>query len=365
MKHRPISLCLTSILASALLAGALMVTPTAPAGASPFAYVINSDVGGASVIDVATNTVVATLPSLGTNAYAPFEVAITPDGKHAYVSCQCTSIPPNAAPPSGFNSPLLSVIDTTTNTLATTVSEPDSSGSFTDQGTFGLAVTPDGSRVYAGGNSGFWLSPTPTIFVIDTATNTVVANITDSRLNNPREVAITPDGTRAYVTDNTTAIHVVDTNPNSLTYNTIVPEVGTSSYNAFGVAITPDGGRAYVPGYNGVSPGAVLVIDTNPASPTYNTTIAIRAVSGAGLSSSDVVENVAITPDGGRAYVTVFNNLSGGVGPVQVIDTRPGSPTYNTVITTISIPNGELSWGIAITSDGTRAYVTSCSQRHL
>src|SRR5215469_11089776 len=113
MKHRPISLCLTSILASALLAGTLMVTPTAPAGASPFAYVINFDVGGASVIDVATNSVVATLPSLGTNAYAPFEVAVTPDGKHAYVSCQCTSIPPNAAPPSGFNSPRLSVIDTT------------------------------------------------------------------------------------------------------------------------------------------------------------------------------------------------------------------------------------------------------------
>jgi DNA-binding beta-propeller fold protein YncE len=358
MKPRQIQFGFTSMLASALLALSLVMTPAAPAMAAPFAYVTNFDVGGASVIDVATNTVVATLPSLGTNAYAPFEVAVTPDGKHAYVSCQCTSLPPNVVPPSGFDAPLLSVIDTTTNTLATQVFGP----TFTDQGTFGLAVTPDGSRVYVAGNAGIFPSSSPTIFVIDTATNTLVANITDSRLNNPKEVTITPDGSRAYVTDNTTSVHVVDTNPTSPTYNTIVAEVGTTSYIPIGVAITPDGSRAYVPAFNGFSPGAVLVIDTNPASPTYNTTIAVIGISGAGLSSNDVVENVAITPDGGRAYVTVFNVLSGvGGGPVQVIDTRPGSPTYNTVVTTISIPTNQLSWGIAITADGTRAYVTDCS----
>jgi len=36
-----------------------------------------------------------------------------------------------------------------------------------------------------------------TVLVIDTATNTVVASIPAA---NPQEVAITPDGTRAYVT---------------------------------------------------------------------------------------------------------------------------------------------------------------------
>jgi YVTN family beta-propeller protein len=58
-----------------LAMGLALVAP--PAKAEPFAYVVGSNV---SVIDTATNEVVATVP-VGGNA-----VAVTPDGTRAYVS---------------------------------------------------------------------------------------------------------------------------------------------------------------------------------------------------------------------------------------------------------------------------------------
>ena len=54
----------------------------------------------------------------------------------------------------------------------------------------GIAVTPDGTKAYVA-NSGSNVS------VIDTTTNTLSSSITAG--NNPTAVAITPDGTFAYV----------------------------------------------------------------------------------------------------------------------------------------------------------------------
>ena len=56
-----------------------------------------------------------------------------------------------------------------------------------------MAITPDGTRVYVtNGNDS-------TVSVIDTASKTVVATVGVGFL--PAGVAITPDGTRAYVTN--------------------------------------------------------------------------------------------------------------------------------------------------------------------
>ena len=82
------------------------------------------------MIDTATNTVVATVP-VGTN---PIGVAITPDGKHAYVT--------------NFTSNNVSVIDTATNTVVATVPVGNNP--------VGVAVTPDGKHAYVA-NSGFGL----------------------------------------------------------------------------------------------------------------------------------------------------------------------------------------------------------------
>jgi YVTN family beta-propeller protein len=67
------------------------------------AYVANDNSNTVSVIETATNTVVATV-AVGS---APLRVAVTPDGKHAYVT--------------NDNSNTVSVIDTATNTVLATV----------------------------------------------------------------------------------------------------------------------------------------------------------------------------------------------------------------------------------------------------
>jgi YVTN family beta-propeller protein len=67
------------------------------------AYVANQNSNNVSVIDTATNTVVATV-AVGT---FPFGVALTPDGTRAYVTNQ--------------NSNNVSVVDIATNTVVATV----------------------------------------------------------------------------------------------------------------------------------------------------------------------------------------------------------------------------------------------------
>jgi YVTN family beta-propeller protein len=192
----------------------------------------------------ATNTGVAsiTFPSMGLNG--PQEVAITPDGKHAY------------APESSSN--YVFVIDTATNTLeAATIT--------VGNGPSGVAITPDGKHVYVTNSSD------NTVSVIDTVTNTVVATVGVGI--GPAGIAITPDGKYAYVVNSGSSpnflstVSVIDTAGN-MVVGTPIP-VGTI---AGALAITPDGKHVYVTG------NAVSVIDT-----ATNTVVATVAVAAAGV----------------------------------------------------------------------------------
>jgi YVTN family beta-propeller protein len=84
-----------------------------PAEAAPFAYVTNSNSSTVSVIDTATNppTVVGTIAVVGSSPLpSPLGVAVTPDGKHAYV---VISEPKTIG--------TVSVIDTASNIVVATV----------------------------------------------------------------------------------------------------------------------------------------------------------------------------------------------------------------------------------------------------
>ncbi len=75
----------------------------------------------------------------------------------------------------------------------------------------GVAVTPDGAKVYVTNESLRQL-----VSVIATATNTVIATIYPSRQLIPAGVAVTPDGTKVYVAnDRTGTISVIDTATNT------------------------------------------------------------------------------------------------------------------------------------------------------
>jgi YVTN family beta-propeller protein/VCBS repeat-containing protein len=191
-------------------------------------------------------------------------------------------------------------------------------------GPVGIAITPDGTRVYV---SNF---DDDTVSVIDTTTtpNTVVATIPVG--DEPIDVAITPNGSWAYVTnsaDNTVSVI------NTADYSVLSPiSVGTSPY---GVAIRPNGSEAYV--VNSFS-GTVSVIDTT-APNTGNPTISV----GNGPFM------LAISPDGTRVYVSNFDDST-----LSVIDT---TTTPKTVIDTISLGFGSGPYGIAFSPGGALAYV--------
>jgi YVTN family beta-propeller protein len=87
------------------------------------------------------------------------------------------------------------------------------------------------------------------------AENDVIATVTVGA--DPYGVAVSPDGTRVYVANGLDdTVSVIDTSTNTVT-DTVT--VGT---NPYGVAVSPDGSRVYVTN-NGAVGGTVSVIDTS------------------------------------------------------------------------------------------------------
>jgi YVTN family beta-propeller protein len=165
-----------------------------PAEAAPFAYVANSPDGDGtvSVIDTATSppSVVATVqvgPRCPSHCGGPLAVAVTPDGKHVYVTDA-------VGEPLG----IVAVIDSASNTVVARVP--------VDAAPQGVAVAPDGKHVYVTSQR---LFVSGTVSVIDT-TNTVVATVPVG--NYPYGVAVTPDGKHVYVANGTVWVIATATN---------------------------------------------------------------------------------------------------------------------------------------------------------
>jgi YVTN family beta-propeller protein len=209
------------------------VVATIPVGDNPsgvattpegtYAYVTNSDFGTVSVIDTASNSVVDTIRV----GVFPTGVATTPDRIHPPERDDRRHQP--LAYVTNQVEATVSVIDPANNTLVATIPVGDNPN--------GVAITPDGTRAYVT-NLGTVNELATTVSVIDTANNTVVATIPAGKL--PFGVAITPDGTHAYVTNTIdSTVSVIDT-ANNTVVATIPVELGS-----FGVAIPPDGTRPY------------------------------------------------------------------------------------------------------------------------
>jgi len=196
------------------------------------AYVARTNANSVAVIDTSANKVVTTV-GVG---IAPSGVAITPDGTRVYVPCVGTGSGP------------VSVIDTSSNDVVATVQ-------LGNVGPVGAAITPDGSRVYV-------LDDINGLSVIATSSNTVATTVTlPGNEISPFGLALSPDGTRAYVIRfEANSVVVVDTSSNS-----VVTTVNLAGFPS-GVAVTPDGTRAYVattPDATGFGIGSLAVIDTS------------------------------------------------------------------------------------------------------
>ena len=187
-----------------------------------------------------------------------------------------------------------------------------------------VAITPDGTRAYItnGGSD--------TVSVIDTATNTVSATVPVG--DYPNGVAITPDGTSAYVTNYLAGtVSVIDTATNLVTATVTVGGVPQA------VAITPDGTQAYVAFRN---TGTISVINTatNAVDISAQKTLFAPDANGNGSTA------IAFTPDGTKAYFTNTGKFT-----VFVLNTATNAVT---TVTGVGQPQG-----VAITSDGTTAYI--------
>jgi len=194
-----------------------------------------------------------------------------------------------------------------------------------------MAMTPDGSKLYV-------VNGSTNISVVDTKTNTVVATI--PLVHYASAIAITPDGRYVYyiltrITGSTHRIDVLDTSINSII--TTVPINDISVWGLSNLAITPDGSEIYV---STNTPHKLIVI-----SAATNTVVDLISLANGEHSG------IAITPDGSRAYA-----VSRASSTVSVIDIAT-----RTVMTTIQVSNFIPSYirtFIEITPDGNKAYIT-------
>lgn len=155
-------------------------------------------------------------------------------------------------------------------------------------------------------------------------------------------IAVLPNGLKAYVTrNNANAVDVIDTNPASLTFNTVLTTIPVG-IRPSGVAATPDGSRIYV------TNGGATSIDTDSISAIATSTDTVTATIPLGTNSAP--SGIAITPDGTRAYFLRFE------GMISVLDINPANPSYHTITASISEPL-LLMGSIAVTPDGARAVV--------
>jgi YVTN family beta-propeller protein len=242
----------------------LMAASAIQTQAQTKAYVTQPNANAVTIIDTATGSVAGTV-AVGAG---PERVVLTRDGRRAYVTN------------GGSNS--ISVIETASDTVTAEIPvgvHPSS-----------LAVTPDGGRLYVMTDGG-------AVQVVDTAQNAVVSAIP---VGSTGDIAITPDGSRVYVAAG--LVYVIDTATNAVVRSFAAEEapIPDVTHNAWSLAISPDGTRAYIGviTFNflniGFSAGGnLLVVDT--ATDTITRTINLFTLPG----------SIALTPDGSRAYVGI------------------------------------------------------------
>jgi len=278
---------------------AVTATITTTPAAGGFAYVANSgDLSNSvSVIDIATNTVIKTIPVKAD----PIGVSVSPDGTRVYVTNQSSGD--------------ISVINTATNTVVTTIP------TVTGANPTGIVVSPDGNTLYLTNYAN------NTLIVVNAITNTLITTIPVGA--NPYGLAISSDGSKLYtanLSDNT--VSVISTATNALVGTIPVGETPND------VCLSTDGSLLYV---TNVNSNTVSVVST-----LTNTVLSTITVGTSPLC-------VTLSPDDKMLYVT-----NGRDNTVSVINT-----STNVVISTINVGNDPV--GESLSSDGSRLYVANAA----
>jgi DNA-binding beta-propeller fold protein YncE len=259
-----------------LTASAIAITPDgSTAYVTPFAPRGSEDRFSLSVIDLATQTVTATIPLPCPNYCLVQDVAITPDATRVYVPISSGSSGAGAAEPDLCVGDCNGDVRVTLDELVTAVN-------------IGLGSSPLGrcSRLDVDQDERV---------AIDELLEAVRASLESCSLPLP-----TGDFTAVIDTTSNQLLTVIDFGPLAAsTTGAAGLGAGTVATQGIGIEITPDGGRAYVTGCG--DDICVIDIASNSVSETF--------------SIGGLAYQLAITPDGSRAYVTRLGDL-----PVVAID---------------------------------------------
>jgi DNA-binding beta-propeller fold protein YncE len=302
--------------------------PRVPAVPTGTAYVITSGAGTVTPIDLATNTAGKPIDVSG----EPIAMAVTPDGKTAYVA--------SGAANSGREPTMaqtVTPVDLTTSTPGKPISLADPPQA--------IAVAPDGKTAYV--IDGF---PSRTVTPIDLATDKPGKPVTLSEP--PYEIAMAPDGMTAYLIVAVGADYAV--RPRNLYYfapfdlatSKLGKRIKLNSGQPEAIAIAPDGKTAYVVGQSSRTVITVTPIDLRTLKTgkliNFSTKPWPKNYYGSPLA-------IAVAPDGATAYVT--NGIASTVTPINLATGTPGKP-----IRLSGKPGGD---AIAISSNGAAAYVAN------
>ena len=231
---------------------------------------------------------------------SPGPIAITPDGRTAYVLSQRGVVP----------------ISTATNKPG----KPINAG----KDLTGIAITPDGKTAYVVSTSSATVTP------IRTATNTALKPIKIGKppagYEFPDQIAITPNGRTAYVST-TAGVVPIRTATNTALKLIKVGNGQPAQPGPSPIAITPNGKTAYV--VNLIA-GTVTPISTAANAP--GRPVAVKSSPGV------MLDGIGIAPDGRTAFILneVFEPAS---FPGTVIPFRTATNTQGKPITVGSAPS--------------------------
>ena len=265
-------------------------------------YVTNPTTNSVSAVDLQTNEITTlalpNCPALGCN---PEAVVASRDGRFIYVLNH------------PYDAVWVEIIDATNWAVVghTAARTCDTVG-----GTATIAITPDGSTVYATGPCG--------LSVIDTASSVEILQLPGDYF----DVAVTPDGSRAILAG-FRQVAVVDTSTNRIAATLVVNPLPSQASPEL-VAVSPNGRVAYV-----VAGTALLLIDV--ATATLQATV--------DLGEGNYPWQIAVVADAARVVLATPNRLLS-------FDTAANAVTA-------SIALARVPEAITVSADGQYAYLTN------
>jgi DNA-binding beta-propeller fold protein YncE len=254
--------------AGRFVSGAVRAAASATSGSSPVVYILDK-FANLLQFDPSSGTFGSTLNfSQQVTQGIAQRFAITPDRHFAFITVNSVQ--------TGMTTGNVLVADLTSFSIVSTIPLP------ADTVAGGIAITPDGSNAYVVTQPYSGSGPS-VVFVINVATRAITTSIPFTGYSNLGQIAITPDGTEAYLVNSIDAdgfsFPVLD-----LQSNTVQPPVSIifgsgknliSSYSPSYIALHPDGTRLYLAPVSG---GPVLIVSTI----TKTVTNVIPLAAGAG-----------------------------------------------------------------------------------